>query len=611
MNAFASRKAALAAAVTVVSLATAAQAATYTWTPTAAATDKWSTGTNWSPTGPQSAVDTTLTFNDNGIAGAVGTDNDLTTDFQTNVINLEGTSNSAAASTVNFSTDKPIQLVANNGVNPVVNLDATNGTKGLTWNVYDHLDLANTTTFTGSGTASFQFKAGSLASTGGIVKDGSGIMRVQGTQSFSGGTTLKAGVLELSYTAILGSGNITFDTGNTAELRIGQSGGTVVSIANAIVLNGNANISNYYTDAARTLTISGGITGTADLTFNGQSDSKTAYTTVTTNPINIGTHTVNIAHGDILEIDTTNNTWGTMENFSGTTKLGADNALPTSSTFNFNGQYSPAKILDLNGHGQTLAKVARNAGTTGAATITNSGTGTATLTINNAGADDLTTITVQDGTAPVALVKNGAGVLTIGSANTYSGGTTVNQGTLVLSNTSGSATGTGAITVADGATLSGPGAAGGLVSLASGAVLAPGSSAGTISLTNGLTLGDGSALNLDLGTTGADKVLVTGGTLTGATAPGSVTVNVADAGGLAPNQSYTLIDFTGATASGLDASDFSLVTAAPIKGDFSVVGNTLVLNTTAVPEPTAGLLFAAPALVAFARRRNRRGATIA
>ncbi len=60
------------------------------------------------------------------------------------------------------------------------------------------------------------------------------------------------------------------------------------------------------------------------------------------------------------------------------------------------------------------------------------------------------------------------------NAAAASQGTTVNGGTLVINNTSGSATGTGAVTVNTGATLTGKGLISGAVSLSAGATIAPG-----------------------------------------------------------------------------------------------------------------------------------------
>ncbi len=85
-----------------------------------------------------------------------------------------------------------------------------------------------------------------------------------------------------------------------------------------------------------------------------------------------------------------------------------------------------------------------------------------------------------------ALVKTGAGTLELAASNSYSAGTTVSAGTLLLTNgTSGSATGTGAVTVAAGATLAGQGTASGAVTAAG--IIDPGS-ATTILNTGALTL---------------------------------------------------------------------------------------------------------------------------
>ena len=55
--------------------------------------------------------------------------------------------------------------------------------------------------------------------------------------------------------------------------------------------------------------------------------------------------------------------------------------------------------------------------------------------------------------AGATLTKTGARTLTLEGANTYSGNTIVNEGTLNVENTTGSGTGAGAVTVNTGATL--------------------------------------------------------------------------------------------------------------------------------------------------------------
>ena len=50
------------------------------------------------------------------------------------------------------------------------------------------------------------------------------------------------------------------------------------------------------------------------------------------------------------------------------------------------------------------------------------------------------------------LNKDGGGTLTLSGANTYTGGTAVNGGTLLVNNALGSGTGTGAVTVTNSGT---------------------------------------------------------------------------------------------------------------------------------------------------------------
>src|SRR6185295_3259639 len=75
------------------------------------------------------------------------------------------------------------------------------------------------------------------------------------------------------------------------------------------------------------------------------------------------------------------------------------------------------------------------------------------------------------------LFKSGSGTLTLTQPNPYTGTTTVNTGTLLISNTTGSATGSGAVTIAFNGTLKGPGSISG--NLIVSGTIAPGSSPGT------------------------------------------------------------------------------------------------------------------------------------
>jgi fibronectin-binding autotransporter adhesin len=87
-----------------------------------------------------------------------------------------------------------------------------------------------------------------------------------------------------------------------------------------------------------------------------------------------------------------------------------------------------------------------------------------------------------------AMVKAGAGALTLTAANTYRGATIVQGGALLVNGSSAS----GSVTVSNGATLGGSGTVSGVVTNLSGGTLAPGASLGTIGT---LTLSNPPVLN--------------------------------------------------------------------------------------------------------------------
>jgi autotransporter-associated beta strand protein len=129
--------------------------------------------------------------------------------------------------------------------------------------------------------------------------------------------------------------------------------------------------------------------------------------------------------------------------------------------------------------------------------------------------------TIADGGNAGALTKVGRGRLTLGNASTYTGTTVVNNGQLLVTNTSGSATGTGMVQVNSG-TLGGTGIIAGNVALGPatgrGAFLAPGRSRtniGTLTIQSALSFDVASifscGFNTDTAT--ADRVVANGVTI--------------------------------------------------------------------------------------------------
>ena len=131
----------------------------------------------------------------------------------------------------------------------------------------------------------------------------------------------------------------------------------------------------------------------------------------------------------------------------------------------------------------------------------------------------------------------GTGTLTLTGANTYTGLTKVDGGTLAINGTT-----PGAVEVNSGAMLMGTGTIGGTVTVNSGGTLAPGASPGKITV-GGLILSSGGTLAMELGGIAAgtqyDQVVSTGAfSLAGA-------LNVSLVNGFAPSagQSFNLFDW--------------------------------------------------------------------
>ncbi len=208
------------------------------------------------------------------------------------------------------------------------------------------------------------------------------------------------------------------------------------------------------------------------------------------------------------------------------------------------------------------------------------------------------------------------GVLELTSNNTYSGRTWVHAGTLLLSNPSGSATGSGNVTVASSAILSGNGTIAGPVRIRGS--LQPGSSAlETFTVQNNLTWDAGTPWVFQLGSaapslSGAasggstqDALAITSGDfLRGSGATGDWTFDFLGTGLVGW---YRLITWSGSST--FAVGDFSLVNLNPgYTGSFSLQSQGLYLQVAApIPEPSTSLLLllAAGCFAGYARQRAR------
>jgi len=250
---------------------------------------------------------------------------------------------------------------------------------------------------------------------------------------------------------------------------------------------------------------------------------------------------VNNPGGAVVLSSTNNFVGGTTVTSGSMLTAGADAALAGGSvtvnggTVKFTSA-TPA-ISSLAGSGGSI--VLGNASTPANTQLT-IGSGNATTSFAGAISD-------ASGSAAGSLVVTGSGALTLSGASTYSGGTTLSGGKLYVTNTTGSGTGSGAVTVNSGI-FGGTGAVGGLVTINSGTHLTPHTpgltTAGTLTLNGGLTVASGGVLDLNvISAAAADKIVVNGNL----TLNGNETLNVAFPNGLAAGQ-FPILSFTGTLA---------------------------------------------------------------
>ncbi|SAI05168.1 autotransporter [Bordetella ansorpii] len=270
---------------------------------------------------------------------------------------------------------------------------------------------ANTLSFGG---ASDQTFGGAIEGTGGVVKQGSGTATLTGANTYSGGTTINAGTLALGAGgSLLGTGAVDLaNAGATLDLggaNAPQTIGALTGVAGASVMLGANGLAF---GGSGSHTFGGTIGGTGGIVKQGS-----------------GTETLTGAN---------TYTGGTTIS-AGTLALGTGGSLAAGGAVNLS---ASGASLNISGAGadQTLGALSGVAGTT------------VSLGANMLSFGDATDQTFNGTiTGTAGIVKQGAGSQTLGADNTYSGGTTLMDGTLVVG--SNGALGTGALTVSGPASL--------------------------------------------------------------------------------------------------------------------------------------------------------------
>jgi autotransporter-associated beta strand protein len=288
------------------------------------------------------------------------------------------------------------------------------------------------------------------------------------------------------------------------------SGGTIISNSSIIVPNGAANIVNNGAWGTGPITLMG---GTAQL--NGYAGNNGFYWGVLSNDLAVPSGQTGtllcpariagsglsgkLTGGGTLNV-TVDYVRGLLSgDWSAFT--GQINVSPRSGTgdFRINNAYGYANAAiylnsgvtldNINASGQTT-DIGELGGASGA--FIGAGNGASTNPTWRIGAKNTTnTFAGYIGNSGVtSLIKVGTGTLTLTGTNSYSGGTTINGGILLVNNTN--ASGTGTVTVNSGGTLGGTGIISGIVSVNSGGGFAPGNPLGVLTMSNNFTLAGGS-----------------------------------------------------------------------------------------------------------------------
>ncbi len=398
---------------------------------------------------------------------------------------VSGTVNVAAGAANVFGSGA---IVLNSGAGHAdLNLAAFNQTIGsLTGDANSTLQLGAAQLTTGSDNSNTAFAGVISGAAGSLVKTGGGVWTLTRANTFGGGTTVNAGTLSIDNLNELGTGAVTLNGGalrtNVAlafarDIALGAAGGTIDTGGNDATFSG---------------------------IFSGAGLTKTGAGTLTATGINTHTGGTTINQG-VLSVGAENNLGalaGGLTFGGGTLKTTAGLADARTVALNSGGG-----TLDANGLTSTFSGVFANGASAGRLTIADSAAG---------------------------------GKIILTNANTYTGGTTLNGGTLSVANDNnlGAAAGTlsfnggtlqttTGITSARNVTINGLGAvidtqnlnstlsgsingSGALAELGSGTLFLTGSNSysggttlntGTLSLSNDFALGTG-ALNFN----GAGKI---------------------------------------------------------------------------------------------------------
>jgi autotransporter-associated beta strand protein len=433
--------------------------------------------------------------------------------------------------------------------------------------------------------------------------------------SGTGGVQSAGGNINFFDTSTAGSGNFTTAGGQVSSQNGGftqfnnsstagngtfiTNGGTVTGAGGGIVRFNDTSTAGFGTFTTNGATVTGASGGNLEFEGTSTAGSATIINNGGSASYIISGFTISVAGGGQTFFDTGTTTGNSTLIANGGTNGGGGGRINL-----FNGSLGgPARVevfgngaLDISGHQAAAVPIGSIEGTG------NVFLGARSLIVGGNNLNTTFSGVISDAGGFVSgaggsLTKTGTGSLNLPGANTYTGATTINGGTLFVNGSLAN----GAVAVNSGGTLGGAGVIGGAVTVNSGGILAPGNSPGTITV-GSLTLNSGSFLNYQLGTPGTvgggvNDLTIVNGNLT----LGGAALNITGLSGFGVG-TYRLFDYTGtltgsslnfgALPSGFSASNFTLQTSVANEINLIVSGTTAALQYWNGPNttPTAGVL---------------------
>jgi autotransporter-associated beta strand protein len=375
------------------------------------------------------------------------------------ITNASGLGTTAAGTTIASGATLDLQGVAVGAESITINggtLATSTGTSSLS----GAISLgASGSTFSVAGT---QLTLSGIISGGnGFTKTGSGTLILSGGNTYTGATTVSAGTLAITNASGLGTtaAGTTIASGATLDLQgvavgaesITINGGTLATSTGTSSLSGAISLGasgSTFSVAGTQLTLSGIISG-------GNGFTKTGSGTLTLSNANTYTGTTTISAGTLKA--------GNAAALGPSTGAGAV-SITSGAVLDLNGQsLTNSGALTINGTGITLGGALINSssaaasysglialgaassivGDAGTIALTNAGTitgATFALTLGGAQGGSIASII---GTTTGTVTKEGAGTWSLAGANTYTGTTTINAGTLSASSLANGGTASG------------------------------------------------------------------------------------------------------------------------------------------------------------------------